>query len=374
MTWLHTYAKPVSGFPAVTFAATANITGQDRTPPGRAAVPFILAHDYIGGPATGWVHTEFLRKLLPGALREDLTTEAAIAISGAAFASAMGSQTRFYEVFLTIANARLGAWLPNPGFVALKRANLHDWTIPGFPARRRLSYFAREIFAIHPSTGRLLLCTDGGHYKISAWWNCCVAGEAHLLHRRQWRLATPRRRASRGDHARPRGTRRRDHPHQPGVRPGPRRRAAARTRQFLRQSEYSPPSKSQVAIGSITYPEVARRREQPGRAPRNGQEASSYPEAHGQLVLAQAVLTPTCGISYGFPPKRSRLPARTRRNRRSFFNAGQFDAYQTLGYFLGQKAALQPAAALGKYPVPQPPRQSRLRRQLRLIQLRRAQR
>ena len=33
------------------------------------------------------------------------------------------------------------------------------------PARRRLSYFAREIFAIHPSTGRMLLCTDGGHYE-----------------------------------------------------------------------------------------------------------------------------------------------------------------------------------------------------------------
>ena len=87
-----------------------------------------------------------------------------MAISGAAFASAMGSQTRFYEVFLAIANARLGAWLPNPRFVALKRDNLDNWTIPGFPARRRLSYFAREIFGIHPSTGRLLLCTDGGHY------------------------------------------------------------------------------------------------------------------------------------------------------------------------------------------------------------------
>ena len=45
----------LSAFPAVTFAATANITGQDRTPPGRPGVPFMLAHDYIGGPATGWV-------------------------------------------------------------------------------------------------------------------------------------------------------------------------------------------------------------------------------------------------------------------------------------------------------------------------------
>ena len=59
-----------AGFPAATFAATANITGQDRTPPGRAAVPFMLAHDYIGGPATGWVHTEFLRNSCPGPCRQ----------------------------------------------------------------------------------------------------------------------------------------------------------------------------------------------------------------------------------------------------------------------------------------------------------------
>jgi len=37
-TWLDTYAEPVPGFPAATFAATANITGQDRTPPGRGTV------------------------------------------------------------------------------------------------------------------------------------------------------------------------------------------------------------------------------------------------------------------------------------------------------------------------------------------------
>ena len=93
-------AEPQGGFPAVTFAATANITGQDRTPPGRPGVPFMLAHDYIGGPATGWVRTDFLQKLAGKSVSGDLTVQAAVAISGAAFASAMGSQTRFYEVFL----------------------------------------------------------------------------------------------------------------------------------------------------------------------------------------------------------------------------------------------------------------------------------
>jgi hypothetical protein len=93
-----------------------------------------------------------------------------VAISGAAIASAMGAQTRFYEVFLALTNVRLGAWLPNPYFVALKSGCVGndekdgDWTVPGLPRIRRLHYFAREVLGIHPSTSRLLLCTDGGHY------------------------------------------------------------------------------------------------------------------------------------------------------------------------------------------------------------------
>jgi hypothetical protein len=77
----------------------------------------------------------------------------------------MGAQTRFYEVFLALSNARLGAWLPNPYFVWLKAAAPSNWTLPGLPYLRRLNYFAREILGLHPSTNPLLLCTDGGHYE-----------------------------------------------------------------------------------------------------------------------------------------------------------------------------------------------------------------
>jgi hypothetical protein len=49
---------------------------------------------------------DFLQALVGKRLQADLTVEAAMAISGAAFASAMSSQTRFYEVFLAVANAR----------------------------------------------------------------------------------------------------------------------------------------------------------------------------------------------------------------------------------------------------------------------------
>ena len=151
-------------FPAVKFAATANVISQDLTPPGRRALPYMLASDYVGGPQVGWVTTGYLEKLAATPISRDLDVTAARAISGAAFAAAMGAQTRFYEVFLALANVRLGAWLPNPWFVALKSQHLEDWTVPGLPSRRRLSYLAREIFGIHPDWARMLLCTDGGHY------------------------------------------------------------------------------------------------------------------------------------------------------------------------------------------------------------------
>ena len=161
---LSSYAAPRPDFPTVTFCCTANITGQDRTPAGQRAASYVLRHDYVGGPRVGWVRTDFLEALLSKQLGHDLTVEAAMAISGAAIASAMGSQTRYEEVFLALTNIRLGAWLPNPYFVALKVVHMKDWTIPGLPRIRRLSYLFREIFGIHPSTSRLLLCTDGGHY------------------------------------------------------------------------------------------------------------------------------------------------------------------------------------------------------------------
>jgi hypothetical protein len=163
-TMLHTFAARVPGFPKVIFATAANLTGQDRTPPGRRAVSYTMADDYIGGPQVGWLRTDIAQKLVSTHLAKDLTVEAAVAISGAAFASAMGGQTRFYEVFLALTNARLGAWLPNPYYVWLKAGNAGDWRLAGLPYLRRLSYQFREIFGLHPATSRLVFCTDGGHY------------------------------------------------------------------------------------------------------------------------------------------------------------------------------------------------------------------
>jgi hypothetical protein len=342
-TLLSEYAWPVAGFPTVTFAATANITGQDRDPPGRQAVPFMLAHDYIGGPATGWVRTDFLQELAGERIKADLTVEAAVAISGAAFASAMGSQTRFYEVFLAIANARLGAWLPNPHFVALKCANLDDWTIPGLPGRRRLSYFAREIFAVHPSTGRMLLCTDGGHYDN--------LGLVELLRRRCKTIycidasgaSQPLGDALAGAMMLAR--------EELGVEitltNGEAMELVPGGRQQMEPADSFTDlnarlSQGQVVVGDIRYPAVARH---PGT-----DGAGCHEESYGTIVFAQAVLTPDAPYQLlDFPQTDPGFPHDSTGDQ--WFNAGQFDSYQTLGHVIGKTAQQRLAAALGHHAV-----------------------
>jgi hypothetical protein len=308
------------------------------------------------------VRTDFLQELTKGQpVSSDLTVQAAMAISGAAFASAMGSQTRFYEVFLAIANARLGAWLPNPYFVALKLANLNDWTIPGLPSRRRLGYFAREIFGIHPSAGRMLLCTDGGHYEN--------LGLVELLRRRCTTIycidasgaSQPLADALAGAVTLAR--------EELGV-------EIALTGDALDLvsggwDQLKPScslvdlnarlAKAQVTVADIIYPQVACRPEG------NGSDGH-YEQAQGKLFFAQAVLAP--GVPYqllDFPQSDPGFPHDSTGDQ--FFNAGQFDSYQTLGHFIGQAAAKRsqldqgigtagPPLADGREAEPVPPARS----------------
>ncbi|WP_146147532.1 patatin-like phospholipase family protein [Prauserella shujinwangii] len=153
-------------FPEVVFAAAANLTGESRTAPGLGAVSYTLGADWTGGPDVGWVRTEDLERIVPPRFRRDLTVQGAVAVSGAAFASAMGRSSRWYQVLLAVSGARLGAWLPNPGFVrrAHEAAAAGRWTHPWLPRARRLPYLLREVFGSHPHRDALLHVTDGGHY------------------------------------------------------------------------------------------------------------------------------------------------------------------------------------------------------------------
>jgi hypothetical protein len=321
MTWLSDYACRQEGFPEVTFMATANITGEGLTPPGRPAIPFALRHDYIGSPQAGWVRTDFLQELTWPCIVKDLTVEAAMAISGASFASAMGSRTRFYELFLALSNARLGAWLPNPYFVALKLQHLDDWTIPGLPGKRRLSYLAREIFGVHPGDGRLLLCTDGGHYDN--------LGLVELLRRRCKRIycidASGALPPLNDDLASAITLAREELGVEITFKDDAHDLIAGSAEPIKPETTFADLnkrlSKNAVTVATITYPQVGDR-----------------PQEEGDLVLAQAVLTPQMPyqlleysqIDTGFPRDATADQS---------FNARQFDGYQQLGQFIGHAAA-----------------------------------
>jgi hypothetical protein len=320
VTALSRYASPRPPFPTPTFNAAANLTGQDRTPPGRRAVSYTLRHDFVGGPHVGWIRTDYLEKLVSRHLGRDLTVEAAMAISGAAFASAMGSQTRFYEVFLALANVRLGAWLPNPYFVALKNAHIDNWTIPGLPQIRRLSYLFREIFGIHPVDSRLVLCTDGGHYDnlglVEALRRrceviCCLDATGYsqpLASTLAGTIALAREEL--GIDIKLRG------PYD--LVPGSGRTLGSAASLADLNSRLS---QSSVITGTIAYPGI-----------------NELPPIEGTLIVAQVNLTPD--TPYHLLEFRQEYPDFPwEGSYDQWYNYAQFDAYQELGRFLGTQAA-----------------------------------
>ena len=85
----------------------------------------------------------------------------------------MGRASAPFDALLAVSNARLGAWLPNPRYHALRR-RVSDGAdlLPGleqhrkpFPRIRRLGHYVREIVGIYPVDDRFVYVTDGGHYE-----------------------------------------------------------------------------------------------------------------------------------------------------------------------------------------------------------------
>ncbi|MFD9412928.1 hypothetical protein ACFWBN_38815 [Streptomyces sp. NPDC059989] len=163
LTRLSTHAERVKPFPQVIFAAAAALSSRNRTAPGRPAVPFTFASDYVGGPDVGWVKTSTLEKTSHPLIQRDLTVQSAVAVSGAAFASTMGTQSKAVQRLLALSNLRLGTWLPNPLYLAEVAKFAPDWTMPRLPRMRRLRYQLQELIGLYSDTSPMLLCTDGGH-------------------------------------------------------------------------------------------------------------------------------------------------------------------------------------------------------------------
>ncbi|MFJ5116525.1 hypothetical protein [Kitasatospora sp. NPDC088548] len=363
-------------FPQVIFAAAANLSGSSRTPPGRRAVSFTFSHDYVGGPDVGYARTDLLERRTRRHIARDLTVQSAMAVSGAAFSSAMGRQSRVYQGLFAVTNARLGTWLPNPAALGPLWTAAPDWRRAPQPAVRRLQYQLRELSGRFPMDDRFLLTTDGGHYEnlglvellrhgvrtavcVDASGDTAYAatlaaaitlareelGIVITLHEPELlipgsaaRLPSPSgtRRGDRAD-----GSPDPDDPNRPADPSGtqgadrqpPLRGLAAQLADRL--------SARAVVTGDIRYP-----------APLDFGDGGGG--SHGTLIVAQAVLTP--GMPYELHSYAVANPAFPNDSTSDqWFDHRQFDAYQTLGRYLGEQAVPAVKAALaGHKPAPVP--------------------
>jgi hypothetical protein len=176
-TWLDKYGRAENGKPEFVFACAAAISDDDVRPaPGLNAVSYVLGADYVGGAALRWLSTPGLRQAAAARIERDLTVQAAMAISGAAFASAMGRQSKGFQTVLALSGARLGTWLPNPAFVNSANKKKTDASFPkSLPSVRGAGYFYRELLGINKADGRLVQLTDGDTTRISASSRRCAA-------------------------------------------------------------------------------------------------------------------------------------------------------------------------------------------------------
>ncbi|MBT2393411.1 hypothetical protein J7E87_29360 [Streptomyces sp. ISL-1] len=330
-TSLSTHARKVDGFPQVIFAASAAVSLRNRTAPGRPAVPFTFASDYIGGPDTGWVRTTTMEQTAHELIRRDLTVQSAVAVSGAAFASAMGTQTMYLERLLALSNLRLGTWVPNPSYLAEIATYGPDWTMPRLPRVRRLRYQLQELLGRYSDTSPLLLCTDGGHFD-----NLGLVEVLRLRCRTIYvidssgdspPLATTLAQAVTLAYE------------DLGVEikfkqeeilklvPGSAEPIEPKEPMAVLNARFSA---SSVVVGDIIYPEDV-------------SFPDGKPSAHGTIIFAKASLTPDMPYELlSFALREKAFPRQTTSDQ--WFDHTQFDAYRALGHHLGEAAVKAEAA------------------------------
>ncbi len=333
-TWLPEYGRVPAGGPRFVFATAATLSGEDKPAPGLNAVSYVLSGDYLGGPALGWFKTRELFDEAPPRIKRDLTVQASIAVSGAAFASAMGRQDKGFQKLLAVSGARLGTWLPNPKFVSNlacsqngtctdPRADGRPWP-KSLPTIRGAGYFYRELFGINYGDARLVQLTDGGHYEnlglVEALRRRCrlifcidgggdtpplLSGLGDALRLAEYELGVVVTLDTNGDYA------------VDNVAPGSGRpfgegHALASLNSRL--------TKGTVVAGRITYP-----------------PAAGLDDCQGVLIFAKAVLWDGCPewlLTYA--AANDAFPHDSTADQ--WFNEGQFAAYTELGKIMGSHA------------------------------------
>ncbi len=142
-------------WPQLVVCAAANVSDAGLTPPGRPVTSFTFSPQTIGGPLIGYASTQAFEERLADRHR-DFTLMAAVAMSGAALAPSMGKLTRWpLRFLLTLGNARLGVWVPNPRHLD---SGHRSW-------RPRPHLLLNELLGRNSADARFLYVTDGGHYE-----------------------------------------------------------------------------------------------------------------------------------------------------------------------------------------------------------------
>jgi hypothetical protein len=195
-------------FPELLVCAAVNVSDRGAMPPGRNGVSFVFAPSKVGCPgklrvprrATPWqqlseptrneeadllpslaVPTTQYEAYLGDRRQRDATLPAAVAISGAAVAPAMGKMTRpSLRFLLALTNVRLGVWLPNPGMLLPESEGIAKPPVAAAPGEsedrpRRLArwlmvrprqwHLLFEVLGRHRARSRFLYVTDGGHVE-----------------------------------------------------------------------------------------------------------------------------------------------------------------------------------------------------------------
>ena len=122
---------------------------------GRNADFFIFSPHFVGSAATGYIETTKMQDAAP-----ELSAGTAMAVSGAAASSNMGSATiKPLTPTLAILNVRLGYWLTNPRQVAGTLAK--SVILKLFDKL----YFLKELLGLLSEDSETIYLTDGGHIE-----------------------------------------------------------------------------------------------------------------------------------------------------------------------------------------------------------------
>ena len=160
----HAYRR---GGPVHVINTTLNLVGgRDLSTAQRYAALFTISPEVCGSARTGYHRTEDY-------MNGTLTVGTAVAASGAAVSTNMGSKSMSSALALLLAlfNIRLGVWAPTPNKSRWREAQARLWPF----------YLLREALSQTNDLGTYCYLTDGGHFENTGLYSLVERGCHNIL-------------------------------------------------------------------------------------------------------------------------------------------------------------------------------------------------